>query len=130
VADNLVNEALNKRIWAVIGATPRKEKFGYKVYKALKDHQYEVYPVNPFYDDIDGEKCYKDLSSLPKVPEVVDVIISPDKSEAFVREAAMLGCEFIWFQPGAESDNLIKLSQDLGLKMISNVCAMFEANRS
>lgn len=114
---------------AVVGATQKKEKYGYKVYKALKDHQYEVYPVNPFYDEIDGEKCYKNLSSLPKIPEVLDIIISPDKSGHFIKEASTLGCEFIWFQPGAESDYLINLLQDLGLKVISNVCAMFETNR-
>lgn len=127
--DSLVDEALSRKVWAVIGATQNKEKFGYKVYKALKDHGYEIYPVNPFYDEIDGEKCYKNLSSLPKVPDVVNVIVSPDKSEGFIREASALGCEFIWFQPGAEGDALIKLCQALGLKTISNVCAMAQVNR-
>ncbi|MDK2992679.1 MAG: uncharacterized protein PWP48_1912 [Clostridiales bacterium] len=125
-----MNQALDRKVWAVVGATQNEKKFGYKVYKALKDHQYEVYPVNPFHDEIDGEKCYKNLSSLPMIPEVLDVIISPSKSEPFIKEASTLGCEFIWFQPGAESDYLINLSQDLGLKVISNVCAMFETNKS
>jgi CoA binding domain. len=127
--DELINEALSKKVWAVVGATQRKEKFGYKIYKALKDHGYEVYPVNSRYDEIDGEKCYPDLSSLPKIPEVVDLVISPGKSEESIREAAKLGCEYVWFQPGAESDEMINLSKDLGFKVISGVCAMFEAGR-
>ncbi|MDI6602148.1 MAG: hypothetical protein QME46_10305 [Thermoanaerobacteraceae bacterium] len=31
--EELVNEALSKKIWSVVGATPRTEKFGYKIYK-------------------------------------------------------------------------------------------------
>ena len=40
-------EALTKKVWAVLGATGRKEKFGYKIYACLRDHGYTVYPVNP-----------------------------------------------------------------------------------
>jgi len=51
---------------------------------------------------------------LPKIPEVVDFVISPDKSEKFIREAAELSCEYVWFQPGAESDEVINLSRGFG----------------
>ena len=42
-----IQQALDQKVWAVIGATHKTEKFGYKIYKCLKDHGYEVYPVNP-----------------------------------------------------------------------------------
>ncbi len=122
--DGLVNDALSKRVWAVVGATPRKDKFGYKIYKALKDHGYSVYPVNPNCDEVDDDKCYPDLMSLPEIPQVVDMVIPPKDAEATIRQAASLGCGIIWFQPGAESDEVISLSSGLGLKVVHHDCVM------
>ncbi len=46
-----------KKSWAVIGVTPKKKinlviKYG----KKLKEHDYEVYGINPNYHEIEGEK--------------------------------------------------------------------------
>lgn len=124
-----VEEALKRKIWAVVGATARENKFGYKIYKNLKHSGYTVYPVNPKYDLIDGDECYDSLTSLPVVPEVVDMVVSPKIGYNFINDAAKLGVDIIWFQPGAESDDLIKKSKDLGLKVIYNTCAMMENNK-
>ena len=70
-----IQQALDQKVWAVIGATHKTEKFGYKIYKCLKDHGYEVYPVNPNVAEIDGDKCYSRLSALPVVPAVVDFVL-------------------------------------------------------
>ena len=69
-----IQQALDQKVWAVIGATHKTEKFGYKIYKCLKDHGYEVYPVNPNIAEIDGDTCYSSLSALPVVPAVVHLM--------------------------------------------------------
>ena len=53
-----IQQALDQKVWAVIGATHKTEKFGYKIYKCLKDHGYEVYPVNPNIAEIDGVSSF------------------------------------------------------------------------
>ena len=52
-----IKDALAEKVWAVIGATHKTDKFGYKIYKCLKEHGYEVYPVNPNVTSIDGDTC-------------------------------------------------------------------------
>ncbi|MEW9082965.1 CoA-binding protein, partial [Caldanaerobacter subterraneus] len=37
--------------------------------------------------------------------------------------------EFIWFQPGSESEELIEKAKDLGLKVIHNTCVMLETDK-
>ena len=54
-----IKDALAEKVWAVIGATHKTDKFGYKIYKCLKEHGYEVYPVNPNVTSIDGDTCYQ-----------------------------------------------------------------------
>lgn len=117
-------EMLDKKIWAVIGATNNKEKFGYKIWKKLKDYNYEVYPINPKYDDIDGEKCYSSLRELPKTPEVVDLVVPPKVSMKVVDVAKELGIEYLWFQPGTADEEVLDKSEDLGFKIVFHDCVL------
>lgn len=109
---------LGKKVWAVIGANQNPEKYGNMIYKKLKQRGYEVYAVNPLYDTVEGDRCYKDLSSLPKVPDVIDMVVTPKRSKTYVEEAARLGIKYIWFQPGTYDDEVLELARKLGLETV------------
>lgn len=111
-------EMLEKKVWAVVGATPNEEKFGYKLYKRLKETGYEVYGVNPVYDKIGEDKIYQNLSDLPLVPEVIDVVVSPKRALPVLEEAARLGIKYIWFQPGTYDDEVLQKAEELGLEHV------------
>lgn len=106
---------LNKKIWAVIGVTPDKEKFGYKIWKILKDNDYEVYGVNPKYQEIYGEQCYATLKDLPKTPEVIDFVVPPTITMKNLDEAKELEIKYLWFQPGTWDEDVLKKAEALGL---------------
>lgn len=114
----LEENMLEKKVWAVVGATRNTEKYGYKLYRHLKNNGYTVYAVNPAYPDIDGDPCYKDLSSLPEVPEVVDMVVSPAVGRPIIQEAARLGVKNIWFQPGSCDEALIAEAERLGMRTV------------
>jgi predicted CoA-binding protein len=78
---------LKKKIWAVAGANQNPEKYGNKIYKRLKEKGYEVFAVNPMYDEVEGDKCYKDLASLPKLPDVVNMVVSPKRATPILEQA-------------------------------------------
>ena len=63
------------------------------------------------------------------VPEVVDMVVPPTRGKKYIEEAAKLGVEFIWFQPGSESEELIEKAKNLGLKVIHNTCVMLETDK-
>ena len=122
--ENNKREMLEKKVWAVIGVTTNKDKFGYKIYKKLKDNNYDVYPVNPKYDIIDGEKCYNSLKDLPKKPEVVDFVVPPKISLMSVKEADEVGIEYLWFQPGTANEEVIHKAKELGFKIVYDDCVL------
>ncbi|HHV65469.1 MAG TPA: CoA-binding protein [Peptococcaceae bacterium] len=109
---------LEKMIWAVVGVSPNPQKYGYKVYQKLKKCGYKVYAVNPFYENIEEDKCYKDLSSLPEIPQVVNMVISAKKGKAVIEEAAKLGIKYVWFQPGSCDKELLELTGKLGMESV------------
>lgn len=118
----LRDEMLNKKTWAVVGVTDKKEKFGYKIFKKLIEHGYETYGVNPKYDSIDGEKIYPALKSVPKKVDVVDVVVPPKITLNLLDEIHELGIENVWFQPGTYDEEVIEKAEKLGLKMVYNDC--------
>ena len=113
-----VEEALEKKVWAIVGATENREKYGYKILNRLKQLGYKVYPVNPNYDTIQGEKCYPDLLSLPEVPDVVNMVVAPKHGMKVVEEAGELKIKYLWLQPGTVSEELLRLADEKGIQTI------------
>lgn len=111
-------EMLKKKVWVVVGANENPEKYGNMIYRKLKAHGYTVYPVNPNYEMIEGDKCYKDLSSLPEVPEVIDMVVSPKRGFEVIEEAAKLGVKNIWLQPGTYNNTIMDLISSKGLNAV------------
>jgi len=111
---------LKKKIWAVVGANDDPGKFGNIIYKKLKAEGYTVYPVNPLYGEVEGDKCYPDLKSIPEKPEVLDMVVSPKRGKAFIEEASRLGIKYIWLQPGTYDQELLALIKDKQLTAIQS----------
>ncbi|MDF2986375.1 MAG: putative CoA-binding protein [Eubacterium sp.] len=117
---------LEKKIWAVVGANQDQSKYGNMIYRKLKSKGYEVYPVNPMYQEVEGDKCYKDLSALPVVPEVINMVVSPKRGRPIIEEAARLGIKYIWLQPGTYDEELLKQVESLGLQQVQ-ACVLVAA---
>jgi len=109
---------LEKNVWAVVGANINPEKYGNMIYKKLKSRGYRVYPVNPKYDTVEGDKCYRDLASLPETPDVIDMVVSPKRGKPVIEEAAQLGVNNIWLQPGTYDDELLGMIEKKGLNAV------------
>ncbi len=118
---------MNRRnIFAVVGASRDTKKYGYQVYKDLKEAGYGVYPVNPNADEILGDRCHPHLEDLPKKPDVVDVVIPPKVTEEMVKTCKKLGITKVWMQPGSESETAVKFCDDNGIDAVHGVCVMIE----
>ncbi len=119
----MLSEFLKKtNVIAVVGVSRNKEKYGYKIYKALKNAGYKVYPINPNADRIEGDKCFPSISSLPVKVDVVITVVPPKITEKVIREMAELGLKKLWMQPGSESDEVIEKARSLGIKFVAKMC--------
>lgn len=118
-------ELLKLKNWVVVGASENKEKYGYKIFKRLKDLGYNVLPVNPNYETILGEKCYPNLMSLPQKPDVINLVVSPKYGLKTIEEAAELGIKYIWLQPGTYNNELLDLAKEKGVETLQ-ACVLVE----
>lgn len=103
---------------AVVGASRNRDKYGNKVLRAYLQNERAVFAVHPSLDEIEGLAAYRNLASLPQSVHGVSIITPPPVTERVVEEAAQLGIQHVWMQPGAESDRAVELAQQAGLNVI------------
>ncbi|SMD06040.1 CoA-binding protein [Sporomusa malonica] len=123
---NHVEAMLQTKSWAVVGATDNTEKFGYKIFKALKEAGYNVYPVNPGINEILGDKCYPALKDLPIVPDVVNVVVPAKVGEQIMSNCSELGIKNVWLQPGANAASVVQLARNFDLNVVDQNCVLVE----
>lgn len=99
-----------------MGASRDTSKYGYLVFRALKDAGYEVYPVNPNADYIDGSEVYPLLDNCPERPDCVVTVVPPEVTYEIVRRAGHLRIPNMWMQPGSESVSAINEMQAHGIQ--------------
>jgi predicted CoA-binding protein len=125
--EELIKAFLNKKnSFAVVGASRDPHKYGYQVFRDLKNAGYAVYPINPNADEILGDKCYPSLDDLPSKPDVVDAVVPPKVTEQVVETCRKLRIKKVWMQPGSESETAIKFCQENAIAAIYGVCVMIE----
>lgn len=108
---------------AVIGASNNIEKFGYKIFKHLKEKGLDVTPVNPHEKIILGLPVVKSIASLDK-SSVLVFLIPPKFTFETVKSAINLGFKKFWFQPGSYDDEILRYCNNQGVEFSAGVCLL------
>jgi predicted CoA-binding protein len=109
----------NKPTVAVLGASTHRRKYGNKSVRAHLSQGYEVFPVHPTADEIEGLKAYPDLASVPVANlDRVTVYLPPQIGIRLLDEIAAKHPKEVWLNPGAESPELVAKAESLGLPVI------------
>lgn len=124
----LINKALESKIWVVAGANVNPSKFGNRIYRRLKNAGYLTYPMNPVYQEIDGDLCYQGPEELPQIPDCVNMVVSPDKGRALLQPMHDRGIRLLWFQPGSYDQPLLDEAVAKGFDIIYDYCVLIELN--
>jgi predicted CoA-binding protein len=114
------------KIIAVVGASRTEGKPAHFVPAYLKSKGYKIIPVNPFADEILGEKAYKSLLDIPpdiKI-DVVDVFRPSEEVTKVVEEAIKRGVKIVWLQSGIYNKEAVELAKKNNIEIIWDRCMM------
>ena len=114
---------------AVVGLSANEMRPSYFASKYMQDHGYRIIPVNPRYDEILGEKCYPDLTSIPEPVDIVDLFQRADRVMPFVEQAIEIGAKVIWMQLGVVNEEAAAVARDAGLDVVMDRCVKIEYAR-
>jgi uncharacterized protein len=123
------SEFLAKKRIAVTGVSRTPKDHGSNVvYRRLRDRGYEVFAVNPNTDEVEGDRCYHDLKSVPGRVEAVVIGTRPETAEATMRECADLGIGYVWMHrgpgPSSVSDEATAYGREHGITVIDGGCPL------
>ncbi len=99
----VIEAMLNSKTIAVVGLSDNTAKPSHFVSAYMQQHGYKIYPVNPAFETVLGEKSYASLTDLPIKPDVVNVFRVPALIPAIVDEMLMLGLKNLWVQPASST---------------------------
>src|SRR6266508_3915224 len=86
----------HKRV-AVTGVSRKPQGHGGNVvYQRLRQRGYEVFAVNPNADQVEGDRCFHDLKSIPGGVDTVVIATRPETAEVTMRECADLSIKHVW----------------------------------
>ena len=103
---------------AIVGASSDRSKYGNVAVHSYLQAGYEVFPVNPKEERIEGLKAYRSVAEIPVALDRVSVYLPPPIGMKVVEEIAKKGTKELFLNPGSESDELVAKAQSLGLNVI------------
>jgi predicted CoA-binding protein len=107
---------------AVVGASRSAEKVAHTVPAQLQRYGWRMIPVNPYADQIWGERCYRTLAEIPEPVDLVNVFRPSDQALAVVEQAISVGTKAIWLQEGIVSPVGRQLAEAAGIDYIEDLC--------
>ena len=136
MSKNQIKEILTKyKVIAVVGLSKEPEKDSHKVSAYLKQHGYLIIPVNPFADQVLGEKSYKSLLDIPpeiqKTIEIVDIFRPSKDVPLIVEQAIKLKAVYgkplvVWMQLDIVNEQAAEAARKAGLIVVMDKCLMIE----
>ncbi|KTG09872.1 succinate--CoA ligase [Haloprofundus marisrubri] len=112
---------------AVVGASTSHEKAAHIVPAYLQRHGYELVPVNPFAEEIFGERAYDSLADVPESIDIVEIFRPSEEVPEIVEQAmARDDVKVIWMQQGIRNDEAARTAEAAGLAVVQNRCMKVE----
>ena len=106
-------------VYAVIGVSKNPQKYGYLVWRTIKNAGKTAYAVNPNATSIEGEPCYPSLAAIPAKVDAVVTVVQPAVTEQVVQDCKRLGLRLLWMQIGSESEASIADAEKAGINLVA-----------
>jgi len=122
----------------VVGLSRDPAKDSHRVSVYLKKHGFRIVPVNPFADEVLGEKSYKSLLDIPleiqKIIDVIDVFRPAEDVLQIVEQAIKLKTMHeklfaVWMQLGIVNEQAAETAKKAGFTVVMDRCMMVEHMR-
>lgn len=130
----MLDKFFNPESVAIIGASRQQGKVGYEILRSLLDAGYtgDIFPVNPHAVQIENLKCFPDLKSIGRTPDLVLLVVPAKVVPAVMQQCASAGVKAVviitagFKEIGEQGRKLeqqvIQLARQSGIRVIGPNC--------
>lgn len=126
---NIAELLRTSRTIAVVGLSSKRFRPSYGVAEYMKSAGFRIIPVNPFEQEVLGEKAYGELSAVPERIDIVDIFRRSEFVPEIVETAIRLGARVIWMQEGVIHEEAAAKARAAGLEVVMDRCILKEHRR-
>ena len=107
-----------KRNVAVLGASPKPDRYSNQAVRLLASFDYRPIPVNPAYDEIEGLPCFPNLEAIDASVHTITLYLGPARSTPLIDEIVAAKPQRIILNPGAENEELAAAASGAGIEVV------------
>lgn len=128
VRDLLAEPPENVRI-AVVGASATRTKYGNRIVRDLAAKGYDVIPIHPSEDEVEGFTAYEEVEDVPGEIDIVNFVVPPHVTKLLLTHLNSRRFPVVWLQPGSFNDEVALLARKRFATPIDDACIMAATNR-
>ena len=102
---------------AVLGASPKPDRYAYKAMEILREYGHHAIPVNPAFGELLGATCYPTLASVPEAVDTVTIYLGEARSTPLIADIMTAKPRRIIMNPGAENEALKETAESAGIEV-------------
>lgn len=124
----IIEDFLNDKKVAIVGASGKKDNFGRSLMAELSKLGYEVVPVNPLCDEVEGVPCVPSVRELPEGVKGVILAVPAALSEEVVEQCTGTPVKRVWMIKGmgrgAYSEKAHEICKSNNIDVVYGFCPM------
>jgi predicted CoA-binding protein len=109
---------------AVLGMSPKPQRTSHAIAMYMQRAGYEIVPVNPGHDEIEGLACYRNLAAIPDAVDIVDVFRAAEHEHDVCADILAMAHppKAVWFQLNAGGFEVEGKLRDHGIEVFVDSC--------
>ena len=127
--NEIIRKIFQLKTIAVVGLSPNKVRPSHYVSTYMRNNGYNIIPVNPGHNYIEGVRCYPNLESIKKDVDIINIFRKSEFVPDIVRSAILIKSKAIWMQDSIFHNKAAKNAKDAGLMVVMNDCILRQHKR-
>jgi len=103
---------------AVLGASPKPERYSNQAVRLLARFDYRPLPVNPAFDEIEGLTCFPNLAAIGEPVHTITIYLRSTRSTPLIDQILAANPQRIIMNPGAENEDLAAAASGAGIEVV------------
>ena len=112
---NIPEEMINV---AVLGASPKQDRYANKAVRMLQEYGYRPIPVNPAFQEVEDLACYPSLAEIKGPIHTVTLYLGEARSTPLIDQIVAAAPRRIIMNPGAENEALTDAATHAGIEVV------------
>lgn len=113
-----MNPTDESAVVAVLGASPKEERYSFQAVRMLREHGYDPRPVHPAGHTVAGIAGVKSLADLRPPVDTITCYVNSKISDGEYERMLALEPRRVIFNPGAENQNLATRLTEAGIQVV------------